>query len=249
MDGVQGSYNGNKESEVARMIRSQEIQGIRERIRQCGLEEVLRPEVVERIELRTYGDKELICSMGEVLEGLFVLVSGKVKVYTVLPNGKSMLLRFTQPPNLVGDVEWMARYPVKNMVEAVGECTLLFIHRELIDGRERENTAFLEFMIRNLSHKLYTLGSASAMNLLYAVENRFASYLYSLSADEAEGAVEEIRTSTLVELAELLGTSYRHLNRVIRQFIEEGILERRRGRLVVLKPERLRELAQNQIYH
>lgn len=221
---------------------------IQKLLRSNGLLSMFQPHVVEAMELRIYADREKVCSMGDILDGLFVLVTGKLKIYTVLTNGKTMLLRFARPPGLIGDVEWMAQYPVKNIVEAVGECTLLFVSRAILE-EEMSNPAFLQFMIRNLSHKLYTLGNASAMNLLYPVENRFASYLLSLlPLENTAGPAEEIRTSTLTETAELLGTSYRHLNRVITGLIREGILERKKGRLIVLDQTRLRELADNHLY-
>lgn len=96
---------------------------------------------------------------------------------------------------------------------------------------------------------MYTLGQTSAMNVLYPVENRFASYLMSLFADNTGAQrVEEIRTSTLTETADLLGTSYRHLNRVVRRLIEDGIIERRNGRLIVRDEERLARLANGNLY-
>ncbi len=36
--------------------------------------------------------------------------------------------------------------------------------------------------------------------------------------------VDEIKTSNLVEIAQVLGTSYRHLNRVINELVEIGVL-------------------------
>lgn len=214
-----------------------------------GLTGILQAATVEAMELRAYSDGETVCSMGEFLEGLFVLAAGKLKVYSLLPNGKTMLVRFARPPSLIGDVEWMARYPVKNNVEAVGECRLLVISREHILNEECGNPAFLRFMVKNLSHKLYTFSNASAMNLLYPVENRFASYLLSLLPKEGGfGQVEEIRTSSLTETAEMLGTSYRHLNRVIKGLIESGVLERKKGRIAVLDEERLRRLADHHLY-
>ncbi|MNF10640.1 hypothetical protein D3C80_2116410 [compost metagenome] len=60
--------------------------------------------------------------------------------------------------------------------------------------------------------------------------------------------VEEIRTSSLTETADLLGTSYRHLNRIVRRFIDEGIIERKRGRLSVLDQTRLAQLANGNLY-
>jgi len=54
---------------------------------------------------------------------------------------------------------------------------------------------------------------------------------------------EEIKTSNLVETAELLGTSYRHLNRVINGLVEKDIVERRKGIIQVKNMKKLEELA------
>ncbi len=229
--------------------KNQDKEAIQRLVQANGLHEIFGPDVIGAMELRVYEDREIICAMGYQLDGLYVLAAGKLKIYTLLPNGKTMLLRFSRPSAMIGDVEWMAKHPVKNNVEAVGECSLLFISRELILEKEAENAAFLWFMIQNLSHKLYTLGNASAVNLLYPVENRFASYLLSLfAAENSLQQTEELRTSTLTETAEMLGTSYRHLNRIISRMIQDGVLQRQKGRLIILNEERLREMAGNHLY-
>ncbi|BBH23555.1 catabolite gene activator protein [Paenibacillus baekrokdamisoli] len=231
------------------MQRIKDAQAISELLRSNNLLTIFRPQVVESMELRIYGNQETICTMGDTLDGLYVLVTGKLKIYTVQPNGKSILLRFTRPPSLIGDVEWMGQYPVKNIVEAVGQSSLLLIKWDRMLEEEMNNPAFLRFIIENLSRKMYTLSNASAMNLLYPVENRFASYLMSLLPQETDaGQVEEIRTSSLMETADMLGTSYRHLNRVIKSLIQEGVLQREKGRLLICNEQRLKELANNQLY-
>ncbi|MFD1907411.1 Crp/Fnr family transcriptional regulator [Paenibacillus rhizoplanae] len=176
-------------------------------------------------------------------------MQGKLKIHTLLPNGKSMLVRFARPMSVIGDVELLRQYPVKNEVVSVGDSLLLVAGRKLLLREIEDNTALLRFLVGELSHKMYTLGQTSAMNVLYPVENRFASYLMSLFADNTGAQrVEEIRTSTLTETADLLGTSYRHLNRVVRRLIEDGIIERRNGRLIVRDEERLALLANGNLY-
>jgi len=214
-----------------------------------GLGQIFRQEVIEEMELRRYSDREAICSVGDVLEGIFILVEGKLKIHTLLPNGKSMLVRFAKPTSIIGDVELLRQYPVKNQVESVGDSLLLVAGKRQMFKELEDNATLLRFLVGELSHKLYTLGQTSALNLLYPVENRFASYLLSLISDQGEGQyVEEIRTSTLTETAELLGTSYRHLNRIVKRFIEEGIIERKYGRLIVLHEGKLAELASGNLY-
>lgn len=214
-----------------------------------GLEEMFSTAVIDRMELRRYGDREAVCSVGDRLESMFILVQGKLKIHTLLPNGKSMLVRFARPMSVIGDVELLRQYPVKNEVESVGDSLLLVAGRKLLLKEMEENTALLRFLVGELSHKVYTLGQTSALNLLYPVENRFASYLMSMFADSSGShRVEELRTANLTETADLLGTSYRHLNRIVRRFIEEGIIERRQGRLSVLDEAKLAGLANGNLY-
>lgn len=61
-------------------------------------------------------------------------------------------------------------------------------------------------------------------------------------------ASDELRTSKLTEVAELLGTSYRHLNRVIRRLCFERIIERNKGALFIKDREKIKELASGNIY-
>ncbi|WP_151734869.1 Crp/Fnr family transcriptional regulator [Paenibacillus tengchongensis] len=226
-----------------------DARAVQELAERNGLPAMFSSSVIAQMELRRYGDGEAICTVGERLEHMFILVSGKLKIHTLQRNGKSMLVRFARPMYIIGDVELLRQYPVKNEVDSVGESLLLIASRKLLLKEMEENTALLRFMVGELSHKLYTLGQTSAMNQLYPVENRFASYLMSLFADSVGSQrVEEIRTSSLTETAELLGTSYRHLNRVVRALIEQGIIERRNGRLIVRDEARLAELANGNLY-
>lgn len=224
-------------------------EAVRTLAEQNNLESMFSSGSIAQMELRRYEDGDAVCSVGDRLESMFILVQGKLKIHTLLPNGKSMLVRFARPMSVIGDVELLRQYPVKNEVVSVGDSLLLVAGRKLLLKEFEENTALLRFLVGELSHKLYTLGQTSAMNVLYPVENRFASYLMSLFSDNTGGQrVEEIRTSSLTETADLLGTSYRHLNRVVRRLIEEGIIERRRGRLIVLDEAKLALLANGNLY-
>lgn len=214
-----------------------------------GLVDIFGRHITDSMELRCYGDGEAVCSVGDRLEYLFVLVKGNLKIHTLLPNGKSMLVRFVRPMSIIGDVELLKQNPVRNQVESAGDSLVLLASRKRLLKEMETNAVMLRFLYGELSHKMYMLGQTSALNLLYPVENRFASYLLSLFADQEGGRfTEEIRTSTLTDTAELLGTSYRHLNRIVRRFIEEGMIERTNGRLRILDKGKLGELASESLY-
>ncbi|MFC4601210.1 cyclic nucleotide-binding domain-containing protein [Cohnella hongkongensis] len=201
------------------------------------------------MELYEFGKGELICRAEDSLDHLFMLVRGKVKIYRVLPNGKSILLRFNNPLSLIGDMETLGDLKVSSSVESVGESLFIGIKRQALANTASEDPAFLRFIILHLARKLSTNSSVASLNLLYPVETRFASYLVAITTDEHDRErIEELRASKLTDIAELLGTSYRHLNRVIAQFVEQGLIERSRGALYVKDIAGLRRLASGTLY-
>jgi len=199
--------------------------------------------------LYAFGKSEIVCTAESSIDHLFLLVEGKIKIYRVLPNGKSILIRFYQPLSTIGDLEMLGDLSAKSTVESVNDTLFIGIQRQALKEIACEDPAFLRFVIKHLAHKLNTFSTASSLNLLYPVETRFASYLVSVT-DENDGRkqVEEIKSAKLTDIAELLGTSYRHLNRVISRFEKEGMLERSRGSLYVKDLDRLKKLSNGNLY-
>jgi len=201
------------------------------------------------MELYAFGKGEIVCAAEERIGHLFLLVKGKIKIYRVLPNGKSFLLRFNHPLSLIGDMEMLGDRKVNSTVESVGESVFIGIRQQALAETAYEDPAFLRFIIQHLARKLDTNSSVASLNILYPVETRFASYLVAISTDDNDRSrIEEIKTAKLTEIAELLGTSYRHLNRVIARFAADGWIERKRGALYVKNVEGLRRLASGTLY-
>ena len=61
--------------------------------------------------------------------------------------------------------------------------------------------------------KLASLSVSNSVNILYPLENRLASYILASYTNE-----DNNNTENLTQIAEFLGTSYRHLLRVVKEF-------------------------------
>ncbi|WP_372662563.1 cyclic nucleotide-binding domain-containing protein [Cohnella sp.] len=203
----------------------------------------------EAMELFAFDKGELVCSVGDRMEHLFILIKGKIKIYKVLPNGKSILIRFYNSLSTIGDLEMLNDLTVQSTVEAVNDTLFIGIKEQALIDTAFDDPVFLRFIIKHLAHKLHTFSIASSVNLLYPVETRFASYLVSITVDENDQAeIEGIKTAKLTEIAEMLGTSYRHLNRVISKFAAAGLVQRSRGSLFVKDINQLKKLANGNLY-
>jgi CRP-like cAMP-binding protein len=218
-------------------------------IKQYSLDTLFETDMSRYMTLLYFPKGDFICESSDKLDSFYFLVSGKLKTFTLLDNGKSLLLRFSKPLGVIGDLEFLSRLPVRCHVEAQIDSYLIRIHFSDLYQHAYNDPTFLRFIISHLSYKLYTASNAASLNQLYPLENRFASYLLSINTDENnETRIEEIKANKLTEIAMLLGTSYRHLNRVIRQFREESIISQDKGSLKVLDLPKLRTLAKENIY-
>lgn len=190
---------------------------------------------------------EKLCEVGDEFNTLYFLVKGKIKVYTTRSNGKSLLIRFYSPLSIIGEVEYVTKKPARNAVETVTDCIFISISYENLNRHYYERPDFLHFILAHMSKRLHTSSNTSSINLLTNVENRLASYLLSTYCVEREHA-DEIKTSKLTETADMLGTSYRHLNRVIKELCARDIIEKKSGRILIKDQAALEEIADGNIY-
>lgn len=218
-------------------------------IREFGLDSLFRKDMRPFMTLMSFERGECICNTGDELEYFYFNVKGKLKVYTLMENGKSLLLRFNKPLSILGDVEFMSGYRIKCSVDSLNESHLIGIRVEDIHRYAGDDPVFLSFVIRNLGYKLYTISNSTSINLLYSLEKRFASYIISISSEECSSKnINEIKTTSMTEMATLLGTSYRHLNRVIRELADKGIVSKKNGIISVQDYTALKELAGGLLY-
>ncbi|TDL31919.1 cyclic nucleotide-binding domain-containing protein [Jeotgalibacillus sp. S-D1] len=216
---------------------------------QHGLHAIFSKEAVTQAALYHFTQGEMLCSRGEVIQTMYFLVKGKVKIFTTSPEGKTLIVRFKTPLAVLGDIEYVKKTPVFNTVEAVSDGYMIGIPFNVLRKMGENQVELLTFLVETITQKFYTESQATSFNMLYPVEVRLASYLLSLSSD-GEGSMfhEEMRTASLTEVADVIGTSYRHLNRVILKLCGEGMIRRENGSLIITDLNRLRERADGNIY-
>ncbi|TYP69509.1 Crp/Fnr family transcriptional regulator [Paenibacillus methanolicus] len=208
---------------------------LHEYLRDPQLAQVFPDVLVPHMSLRRFEQGELVCAQGERIEELFVLVKGKLKVYTNTAEGRTLVLCFKTPLEVIGDLEYFSETDVHNTVEAVGTVHTIAIPHKWLRKYGHDHAPLLDFLLRILTRKFLVKSSSTNLNLLYPVEVRLASYLLSVCFDETDADFRgRLPVRRLKDAANSMGTSYRHLNRVIQQFIESGLIEREDGHLVVL---------------
>ncbi|WP_289135656.1 Crp/Fnr family transcriptional regulator [uncultured Brevibacillus sp.] len=213
------------------------------------LESVFHEQLLSQLSLFRFDPGEPICVQGEQAHVLYVLVKGKVKIYTTTAEGKTLILSFKTPLEVIGEIEYVREMENLNSVEAVSTVWLIGMQHRLVKKYSSDYAPFLQFLLENLTKKFTLKSNSLSFNLMHPVEVRLASYLLSVSYDESDSLMKgQLGSDQLLDAANLIGTSYRHLNRVIGQMCADGLIERSKGYIVVKDREGLAILARGNIY-
>ncbi|MBC2399342.1 CRP-like cAMP-binding protein [Clostridium tetanomorphum] len=201
-------------------------------------------DLTKYMELHSFNKNEHICKYKEKLSYFYFLVHGKANVYLLLKNGKSLLLRFYKPLSLIGDVEFVNDNYTSSNIQVVEKTLCIGISMECLRTLALEDTNFLTYIINSLGDKLEKNSKSSSINLLYPLENRLASYLLAISSPKDKSLdINGISTYKLTEMADLLGTSYRHLLRTIDKFCKQNIIKKYKNSIIILDINQLEQLA------
>ena len=212
-------------------------------LQQFGLSELFPEHVRQEMFVARYSGGERLFSQSDEAQTLYFLVEGKLKISMLSPEGKRLILAFKTPFDIVGDVEYVRHCPFINTVEAVTDIVVIGVSYEALRKHLADNAAWLQFLLETITKKFETKTRSMNFNLLYTVDVRVASYLLSMTPDQ-----QMLDSTSLVDMADLIGTSYRHLNRVLRQFEGAGWIVKKRGRITLLDRDALLEQAGQNIY-
>jgi len=213
-------------------------------ISKYNMNEIFETNMKPYMEIVEYSKGENIVAIGMNIDYFYFIVEGKAKIFKELENGKSVLLRFTRPLSELGSMELLKEDKTADTcVQALYSTTVIRIPMDVILDKSKNDILFHKYIIKRLSHKLETISMTASINNSYPFRNRFASYLISITRIDSNNRVDEINFDKLTDLATYLGTSYRHLNRVIEAFESEGIIKKENKHITILNYEKLESLA------
>ncbi|QRY17202.1 MULTISPECIES: Crp/Fnr family transcriptional regulator [Bacillus cereus group] len=200
-------------------------------------------------QLNYFEKGELICNIDDEMDRLYFVVKGKVKVYTITSEGKKLILRFINPLAIVGDIELIQNSKAHNVVEACSDVIAISISNTVIRNKLLHDPIFMKFLLENIANTLKISTRFTALNLLYPVEVRVASYLLSISTDSNGNMYKgDLDTTSVTSIVDFIGVSYRHVIRVLQRFYNDKLIEKSNGVIVIKDFSRMKEVAKDNIY-
>ncbi|MGL4912208.1 MULTISPECIES: Crp/Fnr family transcriptional regulator [Clostridia] len=176
-------------------------------------------------------DKILL--QNETSNCVYILKSGKVKVYSLTTNGIKYLDHIYCKYELFGELEVFLNTSTLGFVEALEPCDLIKITREdFLEWLKYDNDFSLYINIQ-LSQKMYNTCINSKANVVYPLKYRV---LYFLCRFLTEHNTDSVHKDIVVEG---IGSNIRSINRVVKDLNDNNIIEYNQGYIKVKNLDRV----------
>lgn len=184
---------------------------------QFHLDDFILEKHYEHIELVELKKDTIILHQDEYADYFYIFLEGKIRIYQISSNGKMIILYTTEQPEILGELELISKHPILSYVDLVKDSKLIRIPITYCRNVMLKDIHFLSRISFNLAQSLYRIERNSVINLSLNLEDRVSSYILSI---EQNGYFE----INLKELSDILGTTYRHLLRILKKFKEMNII-------------------------
>jgi CRP/FNR family transcriptional regulator, nitrogen oxide reductase regulator len=190
----------------------------------------------------------VIANQGHSANHLFLLTRGRARFFFLTPDGKKLLLHWLAPGDIVGAAALVLKpTPYLVSAEAVKETTLLVWTRAAIRHLALRFPLILEnsLFITASDYLSWYVAAHSALISHTARERlaRVVTYLARSTGQKVSGGVEIDVTNE--ELACASNITHFTASRILSEWRGHGALTKRRGKLLLLSPERLFHSAQS----
>lgn len=203
---------------------------------------ILSDDTLQYGEITTFNKGDYILNQGETLDHIYILIQGVVRTIHNNANGTAVYNGLSMPIDVIGQIELMNAQPISHDAIALSDCLTFAFDTEKYSQILFNDNVFMRYIAHSLAMICYNVANNSAISINFPVENRLASYLLSYAKD---GAVR----LNMASVAPMIGSSYRHLQRVMRKFIEKGYIEKeKRGLYKIKDQDALTRLGQD-AYH
>lgn len=188
----------------------------------------------------------LVTSPDEDDERLYIVKSGRVRLYRITTDGKQLTLDILDKGRVVGRMSWLGQELTDVYAEAIEDAVICsFTPAELRRLIERFPAIGLN-IIRHLSDRLAASEREREVMAFRSVQQRLATRLIELAdrfGRPNDGGVAIDARLTQQELADMIGTSRETLATSISSLRELGVIEMEHQQVLIRDLDRLRELS------
>lgn len=198
--------------------------------------------IVQKSHHSLYDKGEIILSTDDLLDSLYIVHHGSVKIYTLNESGKEHILRILSTGDFLGELAIFAERTMHHFAEATEKTEICKISRTDMHALMLDHPQISVNILEQMSKRLRETEHLASQLGTQDVESRIAAYLL------AEAKRLQTQTISLAmskkDLASHLGTSQETLSRRLSRLQDDGIIQQEGQRTIhIINELALAELA------
>lgn len=179
----------------------------------------------------SFGKGEAIYAMGDEIDSLYVIHSGRVKIYRLSDTGKEQVIRVLKAGDFMGELALFSHSPMGDFGEALENSTMCVIEGSSLKEIMGKYPSIAFKILEELSQRLEKTEQRLEDVSLHSAERRLAQTLLDLSLG---GEAIELEMSKR-DLASQLGMTGETLSRKLSAFQDLGLIEQIGHRGILIK--------------
>jgi CRP-like cAMP-binding protein len=210
------------------------------------LPEEVRGAFLRDARVRSYAAGDIIYQEGEPGDHMYRLASGNVRLFVARASGHEIIYRLFEPGDCFGVSSLIDQAQRPQTAEAGSDVEVQVLSRAAFDRLRTEHRVFEDGLLRLLARQMRLLSTFNADSHLNDLPARVASRIITAAQSFGVDAGPGVRLSVHLpqsELASMVGASRQSINKVLRQFQDDGLITIEYGNLVIRAWDSLRKRA------
>jgi CRP/FNR family cyclic AMP-dependent transcriptional regulator len=199
----------------------------------AGLSQAEIAALADAAVVRTFPKNTIVVTEGERSDSLYVILSGRVKVFVADENGKELVLNVEGPGEYFGELA-LDEGPRTASVGTLEPCKLAVIPndalRAFLTSRPEAALALIRGLIGRVRHMTESIKDLALLD----VYGRVAKFLLDL-AREVDGRLVVDQRLTHQNIADRVSASREMVSRILKDLATGGYIGTEDGRIVILR--------------
>jgi len=187
--------------------------------------------------VRRYAPRETVVNQDDDSGDLFAVLSGRLKVTWSDAEGGEVLLSILQTGDVFGEIALLDERPRSATVAAMEACELLVVERRGFRALLGSVPSLAQNLLQMMARRMRDLSNRTQNMSVLNAESRLAKVILQLAErfgkEEPDGGILLTLKLSQQELANMVGASRELVNRYLRAWEEQGIIELAQGRIVI----------------
>jgi CRP/FNR family cyclic AMP-dependent transcriptional regulator len=181
---------------------------------------------------KSYARGSLILGAGDPTDSLYILISGRIKVFMSDLDGKEVILAIIGPNEFVGEMGLIDDSPRSANVVALESCEIVCISKADFKRCLADNFDMAMTVMRGLVKRLREADNQIGSLALMDVYGRVARLLLE-SAEVVNGEKVVTKKLSKQDIARMIGASREMVSRVMKHLQAAGYIEERANSIII----------------